>query len=186
MASLTRVTSSVHWNWINLWIWNDSGIFPFSDVNGNWFAFHHRCMEWHGMEFEWWGIELECDLGVIVQELNGFISVGIWMEWFHFGISIPKPWTSLHKCMCTLVCLLEPTTSGSYFAHHVNLKRTCWQDMNHGQSDSSMVTIRMETTHGLTYSMATAIEVTAWKSDFISHELQRVLDQPVCCMLYIL
>ena len=29
---------------------------------------------------------------VIVQELNGCISVGTWMEWFHSGISIPKPW----------------------------------------------------------------------------------------------
>ena len=29
---------------------------------------------------------------VIVKELNRCISVGIWMEWFHSGISIPKPW----------------------------------------------------------------------------------------------
>jgi len=28
----------------------------------------------------------------IVQELNGCIGIGIWMEWFHPGISIPKPW----------------------------------------------------------------------------------------------
>jgi len=35
--------------------------------------------------------------------------------------------------------------------------------MNHEQSTSSMATIRRETTHGLTYSVARAIEV-AWQS----------------------
>ena len=35
--------------------------------------------------------------------------------------------------------------------------------MNHGQSNSTMAT-RMETTHGLTYSMARAIDITAWQS----------------------
>ena len=33
---------------------------------------------------------------VIVQELNGCISVGTWTEWFHSGISIPKPWYAPH------------------------------------------------------------------------------------------
>jgi len=36
--------------------------------------------------------------------------------------------------------------------------------MNHGQSNSLMVTARMETTHGLTYSGARAIDITAWQS----------------------
>jgi len=36
--------------------------------------------------------------------------------------------------------------------------------MNHGQSNSAMVTTRTETTHGHTYSMARAIDVTAWQS----------------------
>ena len=36
--------------------------------------------------------------------------------------------------------------------------------MNHGQSNSTMATTRMETTHGLTYSMARAIDITAWQS----------------------
>ena len=36
--------------------------------------------------------------------------------------------------------------------------------MNHGQSNSAMVTTRTETTHGLTYSMARAIDITAWQS----------------------
>ena len=36
--------------------------------------------------------------------------------------------------------------------------------MNHEQSTSSMVTTRIVTTHGLTYSLARAIEVTAWQS----------------------
>jgi len=36
--------------------------------------------------------------------------------------------------------------------------------MNHGQSNSSMATTRMETTHGITYSVARAIDITAWQS----------------------
>ena len=36
--------------------------------------------------------------------------------------------------------------------------------MNHGQANSSMVTTRMETTHGLTYSMPGAIDITGWQS----------------------
>jgi len=36
--------------------------------------------------------------------------------------------------------------------------------MNHGQSNSLMVTTRTETTHGLTYSVARAIDITAWQS----------------------
>jgi len=36
--------------------------------------------------------------------------------------------------------------------------------MNHGQSNSSMATTRMETTYGLTYSVARAIDVTTWQS----------------------
>jgi len=38
------------------------------------------------------------------------------------------------------------------------------KDINLEQSTSLMVTTRMETTHGLTYSVARAIEVTAWQS----------------------
>ena len=34
----------------------------------------------------------------------------------------------------------------------------------HGQSTSSMATTRIETTYGLTYSVARVIEVTAWQS----------------------
>jgi len=36
--------------------------------------------------------------------------------------------------------------------------------MNNGQSNSMMVTTRMETTHGLTYSMARVIDITVWQS----------------------
>ena len=36
--------------------------------------------------------------------------------------------------------------------------------MNHGQSNSSMVTTRTEPTHGLTYSVARTIHVTTWQS----------------------
>jgi len=36
--------------------------------------------------------------------------------------------------------------------------------MNHGQSNSSMATTRTETTHKLTYSVARAIDITAWQS----------------------
>jgi len=56
-------------------------------------------------------------------------------------------------------------TSGSYFARsasYVNSKTT--QDMNHGQSNSAMATTRTETTHGLTYSRARAIDITTWQS----------------------
>ena len=96
--------------------------------------------------------------------------------------------------------------------------------MNHGQSNSSVATTRMENTHGLTYSVARAIDITAWQSvDAIClcclthgacvkvtglqplpptshtsvmemargavifpshlHDLQHVLDLPVCSML---
>jgi len=34
--------------------------------------------------------------------------------------------------------------------------------VNHEQSTSSMATTRMKTTPGLTYSVARAVEVTAW------------------------
>ena len=47
--------------------------------------------------------------------------------------------------------------------------------MNHGQSNSSMVTTRTETTHGLTYSVARVIDITAWQSvDAVC----------VCCLTY--
>jgi len=36
--------------------------------------------------------------------------------------------------------------------------------MNHGQSTFSMATTRMETTHGLTYSVDRVIDVAAWPS----------------------
>jgi len=36
--------------------------------------------------------------------------------------------------------------------------------MNHGQSNFAMATTRTETTHGLTSSMARAIDITAWQS----------------------
>jgi len=36
--------------------------------------------------------------------------------------------------------------------------------MNHEQSNSSMATTRTETTHGLTYSVARAIDITVWQS----------------------
>jgi len=36
--------------------------------------------------------------------------------------------------------------------------------MNHGQSNSSMATTRTENTHGLTYPVARAIDITAWQS----------------------
>jgi len=42
--------------------------------------------------------------------------------------------------------------------------------VNHEQFTSLMATARMETTHGLTYSVARAIEVTTWQSvDAICH-----------------
>ena len=36
--------------------------------------------------------------------------------------------------------------------------------MNHGQSNSSMATTRTENTHGPTYPVARAIDITAWQS----------------------
>ena len=49
--------------------------------------------------------------------------------------------------------------------HHALIqKRLESEDLNCGQSTSLMATTRMETTHGLTYSVARAIEVTAWQS----------------------
>jgi len=42
--------------------------------------------------------------------------------------------------------------------------------MNHKQSTSLMATTRTEITHGLTYSVARAIVVTAWQSvDAVRH-----------------
>ena len=38
------------------------------------------------------------------------------------------------------------------------------EDMNHGQSNSSMAITRTETTHGLTYSAARVIDITTWQS----------------------
>ena len=38
------------------------------------------------------------------------------------------------------------------------------ESLNHGQSNSAMATTRMETIHGLIYSMARAIDITAWQS----------------------
>ena len=66
--------------------------------------------------------------------------------------------TAYHKSLLAL----------TYFAHfhpalvEKSLKRD--EDMNHGQSNSSMATARTETTRGITYSVARAIEVTAWQS----------------------
>jgi len=39
-----------------------------------------------------------------------------------------------------------------------------WLPLDHGQSNSSMVTTTTETTHGLTYPVARAIDITAWQS----------------------
>jgi len=36
--------------------------------------------------------------------------------------------------------------------------------MSYGQFNSLMVTTRTETTHGLTYSVVRALEVTTWQS----------------------
>jgi len=36
--------------------------------------------------------------------------------------------------------------------------------MNYGQSNFTMATARMETTHGLIYSMARVIDIIAWQS----------------------
>ena len=62
-------------------------------------------------------------------------------------------------CACLCACLLA-------LSIYINSKKA-WgsqSDMNHEQSTSLMVTTRMETTHGLTYSVSRAIEVTTWQS----------------------
>ena len=49
--------------------------------------------------------------------------------------------------------------------HHVLIQNhSRVEDMNHGQSNSSMAITRTETTHGLTYSVARVIDITAWQS----------------------
>ena len=47
---------------------------------------------------------------------------------------------------------------------HVRERSGHETNMNHGQSNSSMATKRTETTHGLTYSVARVIDITAWQS----------------------
>ena len=50
----------------------------------------------------------------------------------------------------------------SYFAqNYAGIKFSC---LNHGQSNSSMATTRTENTHGPTYPVARAIDITAWQS----------------------
>ena len=50
----------------------------------------------------------------------------------------------------------------SYFAqNYAGIKFSC---LNHGQSNSSMATTRTENTHGPTYPVARAIDITEWQS----------------------
>jgi len=44
---------------------------------------------------------------VFVQELNGCIGIGVWMEWFHSGISIPKPWLIPGYRYFELLCAVD-------------------------------------------------------------------------------
>ena len=79
------------------------------------------------------------------------------------GASLSEPHTSvtsLHPCVCMFVCLLAcllgPTTyRKSLLAlilrglHHTLYSKTSIvEDMNHGQSSSSMMMTKTETTHG--------------------------------------
>ena len=91
------------------------------------------------------------------------------------GASLSKPQTgvtSLCPCVCMFAwILLGPTTYCKSlpvlictYASCINSKQLESEDLNHGQSTSLTVTTRMETTHGLAYSVARAIEVTAWQS----------------------
>ena len=91
------------------------------------------------------------------------------------GASLSKPQTgvtSLCPCVCMFAwILLGPTTYCKSlpvlictYASCIDSKRLETEDLNHGQSTSLTATTRMETTHGLAYSVARAIEVTAWQS----------------------
>ena len=55
---------------------------------------------------------------VIVQELNGCISVGTWTEWFHSGISIPKPWISSY---------VLPFVQYKLEQHHMHTHAESWK-----------------------------------------------------------
>jgi len=59
-----------------------------------------------------------------------------------------SPTSTVHMCVCTYHSKATQQVEG----------------MNHEQSTSSVVTTRMETTHSLTYLVATTTEVTAWQS----------------------
>ena len=72
-------------------------------------------------------------------------------------------------CVCLLACLLGATTYRKsllvltlYIVHHAFIQKQLEiEDLNRGWSSSSMVTARIESTHGLTCSVARVIEVTA-------------------------
>ena len=133
--------------------------------------------------------------------------------------------------VCLLACLLGPTTYRksllALILHICCLKKgskIAVEVVNHEQSTFSMVTTRMETIRGLSYSVSRVTEVTTWQSvdavclcflthgschwtqisyDYSQmgatsstcqkdgfhpsmtspHDLQHVLDQPVCNML---
>ena len=68
------------------------------------------------------------------------------------GANLSKPQTgvtSLHPCMCMFACLLGPTTYSKFLPLYVKFKNhSIVEDMNHGQSGSSIAMTRTETTHG--------------------------------------
>jgi len=64
------------------------------------------------------------------------------------------PSTYLKSLPALILCIL----------HHALIQKPLKIDMNHGQSNSAMATTRTEPTRRLTYSMARAIDITAWQS----------------------
>ena len=76
--------------------------------------------------------------------------------------------TSLCLFMYMLARMLGPTTYRMSFPAFILCiqkgLRIAIEDVNHEQSTSLMATTRMETTHGLTYSVFRATEVTTWQS----------------------
>ena len=61
-------------------------------------------------------------------------------------------------------CKLLPTLILCVLRHVLIKNHSRVDDMNHGQSNSSMATTRAETIHGHTYLMARTIHVTTWQS----------------------
>ena len=94
-----------------------------------------------------------------------------WMCLFTIMSSLGRVWASPFlvisawtSSVCLSVCLSGWTviTSGSYFARvlrHALIQKNTRREP-HGQSNSSVATTRTETTHGLAYPVARAIDIS--------------------------